>query len=79
MLLCFECGFEDFGRGRPAGMETVWEGFGERMGRWWKGERRLGCVNGDVRHTLDGSALRRRAVGIEMARSRPVMRYPMPE
>jgi hypothetical protein len=32
MLLCFECGFEHFGRGRAAGIERVWEGlspFGE--------------------------------------------------
>jgi hypothetical protein len=56
MLLCFECGFEDFGRGRTAGMEMVWEGFGERMGRWRKRERRLVWVNGDLRHTSSGTA-----------------------
>src|SRR6516165_304935 len=74
MLLCFERGFEDFGRGRTARMETVGEGFGERMGRWRKWERRLVWVNGDLRHTSGGTALRWRAVGIEMASAQPVMR-----
>jgi hypothetical protein len=31
MLLRFEWGFGDFGRGRAAGIETVWEGFGEKV------------------------------------------------
>ena len=79
MLLCFECGFEGFGRGRTAGMETVWEGFGERMGRWRKGERRWVLVNGDLRHTSGGTVLRRPAVGMEKASARPVMRCPVAE
>ena len=79
ILLCFECGFEDFGRGRTAGIETVWEGFGERMGRWRKRERRLVLVNGDLRHTSGGTALRRRPVGIEMASAQSVMRCPVLE
>jgi hypothetical protein len=33
MLLRFEWGFEDFGRGWAARIERVWEGFRERMGR----------------------------------------------
>ena len=62
-----------------AGIETVWEGFGERMGRWRKGERRWVLVNGDLRHTSGGTVLRRPAVGMEMASAQPVMRCPVPE
>ena len=79
MLLCFECGFEDFGRGRTAGIETVWEGFGERMGRWRKWERRLVSVKGDLRHTSGETALRAWAMGMEMGSAGPVMRCPVPE
>ena len=78
-LLRFECEFEDFGRVRAAGMETVWEGFGESMRRWWNRERRLVSVNGDLRHTSGVTALRRRAVRIEMASAWPVTRCPVPE
>jgi len=79
MLLRFECGFGEFGRGGTAGIETVREGFGERMGRWRKGERRLVSVHGDLRHTSGETALRGREVGMEIGSAGPVMRCPVPE
>ena len=77
MLLCFECGFENFGRARTAGIETVWEGFEERMGRWWKWERRLVSMKGDLRHTSGETALRAWAMGTEIGSAGSVMRCPV--